>query len=144
MALGSLPACAADFEDRFTFIRVELNLGKRLLLYTIPPRKASAILLSPVVIVDSVLPTSDQARNLCVIFDSELTMVPHINGICKCALFHLTLIGRIRKYLDTKSTRSPWFMLLYLADLTMQILFCLASQRCWWGNFSAFRIMLLG
>ena len=37
---------------------------------------------------------------------SELTMVPHVNGICKCALFHLTLIGRIRKYLDTKSAKS--------------------------------------
>jgi hypothetical protein len=76
------------------------------LLYTIPPRKALAIVLSPLVFGDYVLPPSDQARNLGVTFDSELTMVPHVNGICICAFFHLTLIGRIRKYLDTKSDKS--------------------------------------
>ena len=106
MALGSLSACSADIEDWFTANRVKLNFGKSLLLYTIPPRKASAIVLSPLVVGDSVLPPSNQARNLGVTFDSELTMVPHVNGICKCAFFHLTLIGRIRKYLDTKSAKS--------------------------------------
>ena len=47
-----------------------------------------------------------QARNLGVTFDTELTMVPRVNGVCKSAFFHLTLIGRIRKYLDTKSAKS--------------------------------------
>jgi hypothetical protein len=106
MALGSLSACSADIEDWFNANRVKLNFGKSLLLYTIPPRKASAIVLSPLVVGESVLPPFDQARNLGVTFDSDLTMVPHVNGICKCAFFHLTLIGRIRKYLDTKSAKS--------------------------------------
>jgi hypothetical protein len=86
MALGSLSACAADIEDWFTVNRVKLNFGKSWLLYTIPPRKASAIVLSPLVVGDSVLPPYDQARNLGVTFDSELTMVPHVNCIRKCAL----------------------------------------------------------
>jgi hypothetical protein len=82
---------------------VELNFGKSLLLYTIPPRKASTIVLSPLVVGDSVLPPSDQARNIGVTFDSELTKVTHVNGICKCASFHLTLISRISRAIDSWS-----------------------------------------
>ena len=85
---------------------MKLNFRKSLLIYTIPPRKASATVLSPLVVNDSVLPSSDQARNLGVTFDSELTVAPHVNGICKCTFFHLTLINRIRKYIDTKSAKS--------------------------------------
>ena len=70
MALGSLSAYSADIENCFTANRVKLNFGKSLLLYTIPPRKASAIVLSPLVVGDSVLPPYDQARNSGVTFDS--------------------------------------------------------------------------
>ena len=69
----------------------------------LPPRKASTIVLSPLVVGDSVLPLSDQARNMGVTFDSELTKVPHVDGICKCASFHLTLIGRISRAIDSWS-----------------------------------------
>jgi hypothetical protein len=56
MAIGSLFACAADIVDWFIVNRVKLNLGKSLLLYTIPQRKASDIVLSPLVVGESVLP----------------------------------------------------------------------------------------
>ncbi len=58
------------------------------------------------VVGDATLPPSVQAHNLGVIFDSALSMVPHVNSVCKCAFFHLTLIGRIRKYLDVRSAKS--------------------------------------
>ena len=105
-ALNALSACAASIEDWFTVNRVKLNLVKSILLYIVPHRQSSAFVPSPLVVGDAVLPPSVQARNLGVTFDTELTMVPHVNGVCKSAFFHLTLIGRIRKYLDTKSAKS--------------------------------------
>ena len=74
MALGSLSTCAAGIENWFSVNRGKLNFGKNLLLYTIPPGKASAIVLSPLVFGDSaVLPPSDQPRNLGITFYSDLT-----------------------------------------------------------------------
>ena len=52
------------------------------------------------------LPPSVQARNLGVMFDSALSMVPQINSVCTCSFFPLTLIGRIRKYFDVRFEKS--------------------------------------
>jgi hypothetical protein len=106
VALGSLADCAAETEDWFIDNRVKLNMGKSLLLYTVPQRHSSELVTSPLVVGDTTLPPTVQARNLGVIFDSALSMVPQVNSVCKCAFFHLTLIGRIRKYLDVRSAKS--------------------------------------
>ena len=87
MALGSLADCAADTEDWFIDNRVKLNLGKSLLLYAVPQRHSSELVNPP-------------------LFDSALSMVPQVNSVCKSAFFHLTLIGRMRKYLDVRSVNS--------------------------------------
>ena len=48
--------------------------------------------------------TSQSARNIGVIFDRTMTMLPHITSICKSASYHLRNISRIRKFLSTKTT----------------------------------------
>ena len=47
----------------------------------------------------SVMPPSNQARNLGVIFDSNLTFKPHIQQVCKSANYYLYNFGQIRKFL---------------------------------------------
>ena len=47
----------------------------------------------------SVLPV-DKARNLGVIFDSNLNLEAHINNICCVSYFHIRNIGQIRSYLS--------------------------------------------
>ena len=42
---------------------------------------------------------SPSARNIGVIFDQSLCMVPHVNAVCQSSFFHLRNIGFIRKYL---------------------------------------------
>ena len=106
VALGSLADCAADNEDWFIDNRVKLNLGKSLSLYAFPQRHSSGLVNPPLVVGDVTLSPSVQARNLGVVFDSALSMVPQINSVSKCAFLHLTLIGRIRKYLDVMSVKS--------------------------------------
>ena len=42
---------------------------------------------------------SSSARNIGVIFDQSLCMVPHVNAVCQSSFSHLRNIGFIRKYL---------------------------------------------
>ena len=39
-------------------------------------------------------------------FDQNLSMIPHINKICKAASFHIYIIRRIRKYLTIDATHT--------------------------------------
>jgi len=45
-------------------------------------------------------------RNLGVYLDSDLSMKSHITKTCQAAHFHLRNIGKVRKLLDTKSTKT--------------------------------------
>ena len=49
---------------------------------------------------DSQITPSSQARNLGVIFDSTMTLKPHISNIVRVSSFHIRNISRIRKYLN--------------------------------------------
>ena len=48
---------------------------------------------------------SPKARNIGVLFDTSLSMIPHVDSICKTAFFHLHNIAKIRRFLtpDTKT-----------------------------------------
>ena len=46
----------------------------------------------------------DPLRNLGVIFDSTLSMKPHISKLCKSLNYKIYSIGKIRKYLDKQTT----------------------------------------
>jgi hypothetical protein len=41
-----------------------------------------------------------------VIFDSNLTMIAHINSVCKSAFFHIRTLGKIRKYLSPHAAKT--------------------------------------
>ena len=43
-------------------------------------------------------------RNFGVIFDSCMTMLPHVNSVCKSAFYHIRNISRIRKFLPAECT----------------------------------------
>ena len=46
---------------------------------------------------------SDCVRNLGVIFDSNMSMIPHVNHMCKKGYHQLTKIRQIKKYIDRKT-----------------------------------------
>ena len=46
------------------------------------------------------------SRNIGVVFDSTMSMLPHVNSVCKSAFYHLRNISRIRKLLSTKTTET--------------------------------------
>ena len=53
---------------------------------------------------DTVVDTVAKAKDLGVIIDQHLTLVPHVNNISRLASHSIRNIGRIRKYLDRNST----------------------------------------
>ena len=53
----------------------------------------------------SIVPVTS-VKNLGVWFNEHISMVTHINKLCKAASFHLYNIRRIRKYLTSEATQS--------------------------------------
>ena len=46
------------------------------------------------------------AQNLGVLFDENVTLLPHINNTCKIAFYYIHNIRKIRKYLSVETTRT--------------------------------------
>ena len=53
----------------------------------------------------SIRPTNS-ARNIGVLFDSNLSLAEHINNTCRSAFFHLRNISKIRRHLDSDSVQT--------------------------------------
>ena len=63
-------------------------------------QQLSKVFLPFITIGDSQITPSSQAQNLGVIFDSTMTLKPHISNIVRVSSFHIRNISRIRKYLN--------------------------------------------
>ena len=46
---------------------------------------------------------SPHARNIGAVFDTTMSMLPHVINVCESAFYHLRTISRIRKYLSTQT-----------------------------------------
>ena len=60
--------------------------------------------LSLLNIAGATIHSVSSAKNIGVIFDSNLCLESHINSICRSAYFHLRNIGAMRKYLNHSAT----------------------------------------
>ena len=103
--MARLHDCLADIDTWMTLNRLKLNKGKTELLvlhsrHRPPPAFAYLKIGSEVIL------PSDSARNVGVIFDNTMTMVPHIDSTCKSAFYHLRNIARIRKFISLKTTET--------------------------------------
>ena len=67
--------------DLLTENRVKLNIYKDLLLYTIPESRSAGVQPLLLKTGDCTLVSSDSVRNLDILLDSNLTMVPHVNSV---------------------------------------------------------------
>ena len=55
---------------------------------------------------DSQIESTDSARNIGAIFDSNMNMKKHVHTLCKSAWYHIRRIGTIRKYLTNSATKT--------------------------------------
>ena len=74
-------------------------MKKQSFFYLDRRQQLSKVSLPFITIGDSQITPSSQARNLGVIFDSTMTLKPHISNV-RVSSFHIINISRIRKYLN--------------------------------------------
>ena len=87
-----------------THHHLQLNDNKTEVLVITTPSSASKHSLTDVVIGDSILQPTAVARNIGVMFDSELSMKSQVSKLCKVAYFHLHRIRSIRDCLTQHAT----------------------------------------
>ena len=95
---AKLVNCVRDMDAWMLSNKLKLNKDKSEVLVissSYRPRPP----LSSVDICNETVSCSPSARNIGVIFDQSLCMVPHVNAVCQSSFFHLLNIGFIRKYL---------------------------------------------
>ena len=97
--IDKIAACLSDINNWMTENKLKLNKEKTKLL--IMSSKFDPQMSTPVLhLGDEVIKPSTKERNIGVIFDSAMSMVPHVNNICKTSFYHLCNIARIRKFIS--------------------------------------------
>ena len=69
-------------------------------------QQLAKVSLDTITISNSEIKCSERARNLGVIFDSELNFKAHISAICQSCFHQLRDISSIRKYLTTDAAKT--------------------------------------
>ena len=108
---SSTEACFRVIEECVSCIKqwmsshyLKLNDDKTELIVFLPKRLQTKISLPNFCIGQCEIVPKSEVRNLGVIYDSSLSMEPHINNICRRAYYHLRNIGMIRRHLDAQTT----------------------------------------
>ena len=60
--------------------------------------------LNSVCIDNDIVSAAPSAKNIGVVFDEAMSLVPHVTNIYKTSCFHLRAVRKIRQFLDTDST----------------------------------------
>ena len=98
--ITTLEKCIQEIRSWMRRNFLKLNDEKTEFLLFGSRQQLSKVSLLFITIGDSQITPSSQARNLGVIFDSTMTLKPHISNIVRVSSFHIRYISRIRKYLN--------------------------------------------
>ena len=131
-ALARIQACVGELKW-MTHHRLQLNDNKTEVLVITTPSSASKHSLTDVVIGDSILQPTAVARNIGVMFDSELSMKSQVSKLCKEAYFHLHRIRSIRDCL-TQHALNSWFTPLSYRDWTMEMASFMVYLVSYWTS----------
>ena len=101
--ITKIEECLFDVDKWMSINRLKLNKDKTELFYLFSKYTLQQSLPLLRFGTDAIKPSS-HARNSGAIFDTTMSMLPHVNNVCKSAFYHLHTISRIRKYLSTQTT----------------------------------------
>ena len=102
-SITNIEECLSDIDKWMSINRLKLNKDKTELLYLFSKYNPQESLPPLRFGTDTIKPSS-HARNIGAIFDTTMSMLPHVNNVCKSAFYRLHTISRIRKYLSTQTT----------------------------------------
>ena len=102
--LNCLEDCINDVCSWFTANKLMCNSTKSNFIYFSSKFKPTPTSIS-IKFGSSILQPVNSIRNLCVIWDSNLSMKQHVSKVCSSAALYLSRIGHIAEYLDKKIER---------------------------------------
>ena len=108
----------AEFRDTAPLNnKLKLNSGKtEIIVFSSSYRPRPA--LRNLVTASDTVDFSTTAKNIGVIFNNSLSMLPCVTAVCKSSFFHLRYIFKIRKFLSYDTCKTL-FMPLLLQGLTI-------------------------
>ncbi|MGK2863852.1 MAG: RNA-directed DNA polymerase [Chitinophagaceae bacterium] len=74
---------------------------------------------------NQIINRSEHARNLGVVFDSDLSYKQHISNLCRCSFLNVRMVSRIRNLLDIKTAK-----MLVCSLVTSRLDYC---NSLWFG-----------
>ena len=102
-ALSLMTQCVEDVRTWMTQSLLKLNEDKTEFLVVSSPYYQEIVRHTTMAVGDAVISSSEQCRNLGVIFDSKMNLKQHVSSVCRSAFFQLRKIGIIRRYLSDDS-----------------------------------------
>ena len=97
-SITKIEECLCDIDKWMSINRLKLNKDKNELLYLFSkynPKQS----LTPLRFGTDIIKPSPHAGNIGAVFDTSMSMLPHVNNVCKSSFYHLRTISGIRKYL---------------------------------------------
>ena len=104
-AVERIELCLTDLDKWMSINKLKLNKEKTEFLFIHSKFRLQHCLPSTCFGQDTVQP-SQTVRNIGVTFDSTMSMLPHINTVCKSAFYHLRNLSRIRKFISTETAKT--------------------------------------
>ena len=102
-SVAQVESCVRDIDRWMSCNKIKLNRDKaELLVIKYRPRPP----LDSILVGDHRGNRSDKAWNIGVAFNETLSLDKLVSSVCKCALFHLWNIAKIRMYLTSESTKT--------------------------------------
>ena len=100
-----IEACIRDIELWMLINKLKMNNGKTdVAVFSSRYRPKPS--LHSVSVCDKTVECSPTVKNIGVLFDDSLSLVPHVTAACKSAFYHLRNIYKIRRFLTPETTES--------------------------------------
>ena len=106
-SLSSLSFLSTTLDSVYSWLasnRLFVNPSKTEYLLIGNPQQCKKIISNSITFCSTNISPTDSARNLGVIFDSNLTFTKQISAVCKSAFFQIRQLRQIRSSLDCNST----------------------------------------
>ena len=102
-AIGRLEKCCHDIHTWMRRNFLKLNDDKTDVLLIGSRQQLSKIALHGVTVGESLIAPATAVRDLVAVFDTYMTMVPHVNALYQPARYHIRNVGKIRRFVDRDS-----------------------------------------
>ena len=105
-AVEAMERCIQAIRSWMIKDKLRLNDNKTEFMIIGTRKQLAKVNIDGLSVGESIIAPVTSVRNLGSWFDQNLSMIPHINKICKAASFHIYNIRRIRKYLNNDATQT--------------------------------------